>query len=237
MSFITYFVNSKSSQRTQALDILLLILMMALFFHHQYFWRISPATIRDIIIDKYHINIHQFGHLLSAMYYPFLISQLFSGFLIYRFSLKKVIFFVVLLHLAGCWFFIFSNTFYMSLLGYALIGSAGGVALILALYVARQLVSAKYYPSACAIVITIGMIGAMIGGEPLRWLTLHFRWNNVLFYYSLLDVVIIVFCDPGTPQLVIGLSVGWLVKFLKMNKNFKDRLCKYRYAWFKILRQ
>jgi MFS family permease len=184
----------KKSFITAVLPALILCFISSLFYHHQYFWRVYTETYKPMLTVAYALDEEKYALLVATMYYPYVIVQFISGFFINRFHPIKTLSLCAIGHLIGCFCFLFSSTFFAAQVSYFVIGASGGVSLILALYIARIVLSKKHYTSACGFIASFGAFGALISGVPIKWLSKYFFWRHILMTYALLDVVIVLGC-------------------------------------------
>lgn len=196
---------------------LVLCFLASLFYHHQYFWRVYTETYKEILAMSYSLDEEKYALLVASMYYPYVIVQLISGFIINRFNPIKLLTLCALIHFIGCFLFLFSKSFLMAQIAYFIIGASGGTSLILALFISRVLLSNRNYTSACGFITSFGAIGALISGIPIKWLSHYFPWRHILMTYTMLDVLIVIVC------LILFFRYSALMNLKALAKDYSPR--------------
>jgi MFS family permease len=97
---------------------------------YKYLLQIFPSVMTQQLMLRYHLNGTALGNLTAAFFYGYAITQIFSGYFVDRYGLKKIA--TISLFIAACGVIIFaaSQQLWISFLGRVLMGAGGAFATV-----------------------------------------------------------------------------------------------------------
>ncbi|MFN7038367.1 MAG: MFS transporter [Alphaproteobacteria bacterium] len=160
------------------------------FFAYQFILRLTPGLILTEIRDKFQVDATSFGLLSSMYYFGYAGMQIPIAVLLEKYGPKYVISACVLIASLSNLAFVFTDQWWVALLGRFLIGAGSavgflGVSKIISLYF-----PSKHYGKMIALSFTFGLIGALYGGRPINSLMELLGWQHVLEIVSSLGIVL-----------------------------------------------
>jgi MFS family permease len=160
--------------------------LSAYFFFLHYFLRVAPASLLpDLVID---LDIHHatfLGVMGAWFYYPYILMQLPSGYLIDTYSVKFILSIASLL--SGCSAVLFSqsNCLEMVNLSRFLLGLGAASGFICTIKLAAIWFDSKYLPFFIGLTQAIGMFGAFASLTTLNIWADFIGWRKTMFVTGL----------------------------------------------------
>lgn len=169
----------------------LIVTIAALFYCYEYFLRIAPGVMASQIRSAFQIDATGFGVLLGFYYYAYTPLQLPVGILVDRFGPRRLLFVACLLCVVGA--FMFGNPQQNIIVAHAgrfLVGFGSAFAFVSVLKLASTWLPSRYFALVTGLVVSLGMIGAMLGDMALPiWLE-SLSWNDTVIYSAYVGIVI-----------------------------------------------
>jgi MFS family permease len=152
----------------------------ALFYLAGFFQRVAPAVMTEELMRDFQISASGLGHLSGLYFYAYVAMQIPTGILADTLGPRKLL-------TAGCFFagigtllFALSPGFIGAGFGRLLIGGSVAVAFVGLLKLASSWFPKKFYALVAGNALSIGLIGAITAGPPLRLLMDTFPWRGVI---------------------------------------------------------
>jgi sugar phosphate permease len=168
----------------------IVISLCAALLFYKYVLNVSPSIMVHDLMKHFHVNGMQLGSLAATFFYTYTIMQLFAGILLDKFGTRFIAGFSILLSAIGTYLFSIADSLALATVARGMMGC--GVAFATVTYF--KMSAAWFKPNQLAFVggllATAVMMGAVFGQAPLAWLTDHTNWQFVLFFCSILGVVI-----------------------------------------------
>lgn len=158
----------------------LVICLAAGFLFYKYVLQIFPSIITDQLMQTFHLTGAGLGGLAAMFYYSYMITQLFVGFLLDRYSTRWLSSLAILSCALGVLFFSQSQTILMAGMSRALMGVGVAFATVSYMKLAAMWFPPKQYAFVSGLLATAAMAGAVFGQAPLAWLIEHFGWRYCL---------------------------------------------------------
>lgn len=181
--------------------------LSAYFFFLHYFLRVAPATLLpDLVID---LQIHHatfLGVMGAWFYYPYILMQLPSGYLIDKYSVKFIL--VLAVVLSGCSILLFANATCLETVNLSrfLLGIGTASAFICSIKLAAVWFPRKHLPFFVGLTQAVGMLGAFASLTTLPVWVDFMGWRKTMVGAGLscffLAALIIFFVqnNPDTPN-------------------------------------
>ena len=149
-----------------------------LFFAFQFILRLSAGILREDIINKFNVDAASFGTLAGSYYLGYSASQIPLGIMLDRLSFRFVTALAIATASIGTLAFVMTDNWNMLLFGRFLIGVGSGVAFLSVAKITKTYFDAKYHSLLLGFSFTFGLIGAVFGVTPMKYLFDHFGYDN-----------------------------------------------------------
>lgn len=185
----------------------LIIGLCASVLFYKYILNVSPSIMAHELMRQFQITGAQLGNLAAAYFYTYTIVQLFAGILLDRFGARLLTGVSILVSAAGAALFAATKNLDVAIIARGMMGF--GIAFATVTYL--KMTAVWFKPRQMAFIggllATAVMLGAVFGQAPLAVLMDHTSWRFVLYFCSILGVVITVLFiffvrnEPKTPML------------------------------------
>jgi MFS family permease len=160
------------------------------FFAYQFVLRVSPGIFMQEISSQFNINATAFGILSAAYYIGYSGMQLPMGVLLDKYGPRFVVPFCIMICVIGNLSFIYTNNWTLALIGRFLIGAGSAAGFLGASKVVFSYFKPQYFSYMIGITFTVGLVGAVCGGRPVRALSESYGWDTVLLIQSAIGVIV-----------------------------------------------
>ncbi|HBI21601.1 MAG TPA: MFS transporter, partial [Legionella sp.] len=164
----------------------------SLFFFYEFIQGNMFASIADNIMRDFHIQADKMGY-LSSIYYASNVMFLFvAGFILDKFSSKKVIMLAMLLCVLSTFTLAHAQSFYLALFCRFLTGIGSAFCFLGPIRIASRWFPPKRMALVTGAIVTMAMTGGMLAQYPLTQLVLQVGWRNALLMVAWLGVAMLV---------------------------------------------
>ncbi len=167
----------------------LVICLAACFLFYKYVLQIFPSIITDQLMQQFNLTGAGLGGLAATFYYTYMITQLFVGLLLDKYSTRWLTSMAIFGCSLGVLLFSQSQTLLMASMSRALMGVGVAFATVSYMKLAAVWFPPKQYAFVSGLLATAAMSGAVFGQAPLAGLIGHFGWR-----YCLSMVGVVGFC-------------------------------------------
>lgn len=164
----------------------------ALFYGYEFFLQVSPGVMVPDLMRSFSATAEQLGTLSAIYFYAYACMQIPVGVLMDRFGPRRLLFFAAITCALGCFIFASSDTLAIAKIGRLLIGLGSSFAVVGTLTIAANWFPLNRFALATGIMVTIGMLGATCGEEPLAMLVEKVGWRETLFILAGAGIVITI---------------------------------------------
>jgi predicted MFS family arabinose efflux permease len=172
----------------------------SLFYAYQYILRVLPNIMMPEIMAKFQIDASIFGQFSGFYYLGYAGMHIPIGILLDRIGPKVIMPLSILLTVFGLFPLIYTDTWLYPSLGRALIGMGSSGAILGVFKVIRMGFPEYQFTRMLGISVTIGLIGAIYGGQPINYLLSIFGWQNVLNGIMILGLGLAICTYFSIPQ-------------------------------------
>ncbi len=155
--------------------------LCTLFYAYQYILRVVPSILVDDYLVRFNMDVNIFGHMSGLYYVGYAAAHIPLGILLDRFGPRKVLFTCCLLTALSNLPLIMSEFWIYPLIGRFITG-IGSSAAILGLF---KIISMNFkeseFTKLLGISVTISLIGAIYGGQPLKYLINIYGRDTIIF--------------------------------------------------------
>lgn len=160
--------------------------LVSLFYAYQYILRVLPNIMMDDIMVRFSIEANIFGQFSGTYYIGYALAHIPLGMFIDRIGPKKALPICIVLTISGLLPLLFSHNWIYAVGGRFFIGVGSSAAILGVFSVIRLLFPPEKFTRILGVSVTIGLIGAIYGGDPVRVLIATYGTQTIL--YSLIAI-------------------------------------------------
>ncbi len=142
----------------------------SIFYAYQYILRVMPSVMLPEIMQQFHIDAAIFGQFSGIYYVGYALMHLPIGILLDRIGPRQVMTVCILFTVIGLMPILFASHWVYPILGRALIGIGSSAAILGLFKIIRIGFAEKRFTRMLSFSVTIGLIGAIYGGQPMGYL-------------------------------------------------------------------
>ncbi len=161
------------------------------FYFYEVTLRVSPSVMTQQLMEHFQISATYLGLLATSYYATYFILQIPGGMIVDRVGARRVLSVSTIVCIIGTLIFSTQDNFYIALLGRMLIGIGSSCAFISCLKIATDQFSPHNFALIVGITNTMGTLGATFSSKPLAIMVNNFGWQNVLYYFALIGLVLV----------------------------------------------
>lgn len=158
----------------------LVICLSAGFLFYKYVLQIFPSIITDELMKQFHLTGSGLGGLAATFYYTYMITQLFVGVLLDKYSIRWLTSIAIFICALGIFLFSGSQTLLMAVISRGLMGIGVAFATVSYMKLTAVWFPPKHYAFVSGLLATAAMSGAVFGQAPLAWLIDQYGWQYCL---------------------------------------------------------
>ncbi len=190
-----------------------------LFVLYQFLLQTSTSVMVPQLMCDLRLSLEQVGILSAAFFYPYVILQIPSGWLVDRLGPRKTLIISLVICLVAATWFSCCNSHAAALLSRILMGIASAPAVVCAMCLAARSFPSQRFGMLAGVVESVGMLGGALGQYALAHLVVWFSWrwamgiSAMVALLLLLAVIILVRPAPkqeGSPNCLALPQVGLL---------------------------
>lgn len=159
---------------------ILVICLASGFLFYKYVLQIFPSIITEQLMQKFHLTGAGLGGLAATFYYAYMVTQLFVGLLLDKYSTRWLTSLAIFSSALGILLFANSQTLAMASMSRALMGAGVAFATVSYMKLAAMWFPPKQYAFVSGLLATAAMSGAVFGQAPLAWFIDQFSWQYCL---------------------------------------------------------
>lgn len=207
----------------------------SLFFFYEFIQGNMFASIADNIMQDFHIQADKMTYLSSIYYLSNVIFLFLAGFLLDRFSNKKIIMIAMLLCVLSTFVLAQAHSFYLALFCRFLTGIGSAFCFLGPIRIASRWFPPKRMAMVTGAIVTMAMTGGMLAQYPLTQLVLQVGWRNAVVCVAWLGVAMLVlmaFWIKDKAENGVAASRSQLGVFVRAKKAYLNpqTLCAALYA-------
>lgn len=153
----------------------------AAFLFYKYILQVYPSVITTPLMAEFHLTGLGLGNLASYFYYAYLVTQLFVGVLLDKYSPRLLTTFAIAICAIGLFIFSQTDSLFWAAIARTMMGF--GVAFSTVSYMKMNSLwfAPKQFAVICGLLGTAAMLGAVFGQAPLSRLVEAHGWRGALF--------------------------------------------------------
>ena len=195
----------------------------SLFFFYEFIQGNMFASIADNIMHDFHIQADKMTYLSSIYYVSNVMFLFLAGYLLDRFSSKKIIMIAMLLCVLSTFVLAHAHSFYLALFCRFVTGIGSAFCFLGPIRIASRWFPPKRMAMVTGAIVTMAMTGGMLAQYPLTQLVLHVGWRDSVVMVAWLGVAMLVlmaFWIKDKPETGILSSRVKMSAFLSAKKAY-----------------
>lgn len=210
-------------QRMQNALIIWVVWFIASFFYaYQYIVRVLPNIMMSDILQKFQIEAGQFGQYSGLYYLGYAGMHIPLGLMLDKYGPKRVLPVCMLLTSCGILPLLFAESWVYPALGRFIIGIGSSAAILGAFKIIRMTFTEQRFTRMLGFSVTIGLLGAIYGGQPINAFIHQYGYEVVLqgiILTGILLAIISFLLIPSAPEATTSQSVWQDIKSVLTNKT------------------
>ncbi|HET9843901.1 MAG TPA: MFS transporter [Gammaproteobacteria bacterium] len=167
-------------------------LLASLFYAYQFVLRVLPNIMMPDLMRQFNIDASIFGQLSGVYYIGYAGMHIPIGILLDKFGPKTILPVCMVLAACGLLPFVYAQTWIYPCLGRFIIGVSSSAAILGLFKIIRMAYREELFTRMLGASVTIGLLGAIYGGYPVRWLLENIGWYTTFHLLILVGVVMAV---------------------------------------------
>ncbi len=165
------------------------ISLSAFFLIYKYILQVFPSIMTTELMQAFHLHGLGLGNLAATFFYAYLVTQLFVGVLLDKYSTRVLTTLALLLSALGAYWFSIAHTLYQAELSRICMGCGAAFATVSYIKVAGAWFRANQFAFVSGLLASAAMMGAVFGQAPLSLLVEHYSWRSTLELVAIVGVV------------------------------------------------
>lgn len=165
-------------------------LLASLFYAYQYVLRVLPNIIMPEIMEKFHMDAALFGQMSGLYYIGYAGMHIPIGLMLDRLGPRLIMSLSAFCTVLGILPLIYTDIWLFPMIGRFLVGAGSSSAILGIFKIIRMNFPEEKFTRMLGISVTIGLIGAIYGGQPVNYLLHIFGWQHVLEIIMIIGFVI-----------------------------------------------
>jgi MFS family permease len=170
----------------------IVIICASLFFFYEFVQMTMFSSINADLMAAFNTTATRVSNLSACYFYADVVFLFPAGILLDRFSTRKIIFWAMSLCTAATIIFSFAQTYELAMAMRLLSGVGAAFCFLSALRLATRWFPPRHLALATGMIVTMAMLGGMVGQAPISIFVQHFGWRPTVFVDGLLGIVFIV---------------------------------------------
>lgn len=218
-------ITSQSHEKTTPYA-WLVWLVCASFLFYKYILQVYPSIMTTQLMAEFHLTGLGLGNLAAYFYYSYLVTQLFVGILLDKYSPRLLTTLAIIFCSLGVLLFAQTHSLTLAAISRSLIGVGVAFATVSYMKMTSLWFPPKKFAFVCGLLATAAMLGAVFGQAPLSWVVATSGWRTALEYcaylgFALAALFLVVAKDKQVVNVEPHLETQALKwqDFLKIFKN------------------
>jgi sugar phosphate permease len=179
-----------AKKRSYAKYAWVVLAMNGLFLFYKYVLQVSPSVMTDDLMRQFHVSGAGLGNLAATYFYTYLVTQLFAGPLLDRYSPRLLTTGALFLCALGMLGFAHSESLFAAQTCRGLVGVGAAFATVSYLKLAANWFPKKQYAFVAGLLASAVGVGALAGETPLAMMVNHLGWRSTLTHCGFLGMAV-----------------------------------------------
>jgi len=202
-----FFMLSNTTQsRPKTMELsysIVVISLCACFLFYKYILQIYPSVVTNQLMREFQLSGAGLGNLAATFYYTYMITQLFVGILLDKYSTRWLTAAAIFCCGLGVMLFSQTHSLFIAELSRGLMGVGVAFATVAYMKLAAVWFSPRQYAFVGGLLATAAMAGAIFGQAPLAYFIDAVGWRECLFITGLIGfalAILFVFIVRDAPE-------------------------------------
>ena len=169
---------------------ILILIVASLLYVYEFYLRVIPSVITEDLMKDLHINAHQLGVISALFYVSYTFMQIPAGLLVDRFGPRRLLTIATIICAIATMLSGIATNQTTAAFSRFLIGFGASFAYACPLLVAKYWFAANRFAMIGGCIQALGALGAIIGNEPVAYLTESIGWRQTCFKSGLFGLVL-----------------------------------------------
>ncbi len=181
-----------SKKRWKAIYPWVAITVSALFLFYKYILQISPSIMSNDLMRAFHVHGVGLGNLAATFFYSYLVTQLFVGILLDKYSARYLSTIAIIIAALGAYLFSIAHCLLMAEISRMMMGIGAAFATVSYMKVATLWFKPNQFAFISGLLTTAAMLGAIFGEAPLSLVVDISGWRQSLFLCAVFGFIIAI---------------------------------------------
>ncbi|MBS0289594.1 MAG: MFS transporter [Proteobacteria bacterium] len=212
----------EQNRQNSVFSVWLMWSLASFFYAYQYVLRVLPNIMMSDLLEKFQIDASLFGQYSGLYYIGYAGMHIPVGILLDKYGPKWVLPICMMLTVIGLMPLLYADNWMYPGIGRLLIGMGSSAAILGVFKIIRMSFPEDKFTFILGCSVTIGLIGAIYGGQPINYLMQAFGSQTVLQIIILIGIVLALTTFWVIPvQKISAGTQSWLksVKAVLMNRD------------------
>ncbi|MGD9591140.1 MAG: MFS transporter [Candidatus Berkiella sp.] len=198
-------------QQRNSISVWLMWGLASFFYAYQYILRVLPNIMMTDILEKFQIDAALFGQYSGLYYIGYAGMHIPIGILLDKYGPKWILPLCMILTVIGIMPLLYAQHWIYPGIGRLLIGMGSSAAILGVFKIIRMSFPEDKFTFILGCSVTIGLIGAIYGGQPVNYLMHLFGMQTVLQIIILLGLILAIATFFSIPsQNIVHSEMGWM---------------------------
>jgi len=206
---------------------ILVISLCACFLFYKYVLQIYPSVITEQLMKEYQLTGAGLGNLAATFYYAYMITQLFVGVMLDKYSTRWLTSGAIFCCALGVFLFSQTDSLLAAQLSRGLMGVGVAFATVAYMKLAANWFPPRQYAFVSGLLATAAMAGAVFGQAPLSFFVNAYGWRETLLVVGLAGFALTLFfilTVRDTPNRFVDPLTNEKTKIYKEHISFAEIL-------------
>lgn len=164
--------------------------LAALFYAYEFAHRVSPSVMISDLMLAFDATRASIGYISSSYFYAYALFQVPAGILVDRYGVKTILMFASMTVVLGSFMMSTAHSIPFACFSRFLIGAGSAFAFVSCLKLASFWIKKNYFPFVVGLTNLCGMLGAILGGEPLARAMRVLNWEETYWLLGFIGFLI-----------------------------------------------
>jgi MFS family permease len=173
--------------------------LASVFYAYQYILRILPSITIDETMNRFQVDASQFGQFSGIYYLGYTAMHIPLGIMLDHVGPRKILPLSILLIVVGLTPMLFGHSWVLACAGRFLIGAGSSAAILGIFKIVRMSFPDAKFGRMLSIAVTIGLVGAIYGSQPMNFILSHIGLNSVIYLIMAAGLILAFFIYAMVP--------------------------------------
>ena len=167
--------------------------LASVFYAYQFILRILPSITIEELMNRFQVDASQFGQFSGIYYLGYTAMHIPLGIMLDHVGPRKILPLSILLIVLGLMPMLFGDSWILACAGRFLIGAGSSAAILGVFKIVRMTFPDAKFGRMLSISVTIGLVGAIYGSQPMNFILSLVGLNNVIYLIMAAGLILAFF--------------------------------------------